>query len=62
MQIALSTAEESEYYFTGYQERQQVPDLSAAIPPGVYRIIDDQLLQIVEAPVRTHATARVTMY
>lgn len=50
IQISLSTAEDSANYFTGHESRVQQPDSTRVMPTGTYRIVDDQLFQIVEAP------------
>ena len=50
VQISLSTAEDSANYFTGDASGLHQPDLTKSMPAGTYRIIDDQLFQIIEAP------------
>ena len=47
VQISLSTADDSANYFTGEVPRVHEPDLSAAMPSGPYRVVDDQLFQLV---------------
>jgi hypothetical protein len=37
-------------YFTGSEARSWEADLNAVMPSGTYRIVDDQLYQIIEAP------------
>jgi hypothetical protein len=56
VQICLSTAEDSENYFTGEPIRQ--PEFTAALPPGTYRIVDGQLFQIIEGPRRQKEVPR----
>ena len=50
VQISLSTAEESAYYFTGSEPPPHAPDVTTIMPPGVYRVVDDQLFQIIQTP------------
>jgi hypothetical protein len=50
VQISLSTAEDSLNYFTGNEPRLQEADENTVMPSGTYRIVDDQLFQIVEGP------------
>lgn len=50
IQISLSTAEDSAYYFNGPELSPHVPDLTTIIPAGVYRVVDDKLFQIIESP------------
>ena len=50
VQISLSTAEDSANYFTGHVQATHQPVLPSVMPAGLYRIVDDQLFQIVEAP------------
>ena len=50
VQISLSTAEESAYYFTGSEAPPHAPDMTTMMPAGVYRVVDDQLFQIVQTP------------
>ena len=52
IQISLSTAEDSANYFTGNEPRLHQADLSRIMPDGIYRIVNDELFQIVPAPPR----------
>ena len=52
VQISVSTAEESENYFTGHSQYPPEAEPSSLLPGGTYRIVDDQLFQIVESPLR----------
>lgn len=52
VQIALSTAEDSANYFTGHGFRASAVNAGGSMPSGVYRIVDDQLFQIVEGPLK----------
>jgi hypothetical protein len=52
VQISVSTADESENYFTGHSENSPEAEPSALLPSGTYRIVDGQLFQIVESPLR----------
>jgi len=52
VQIALSTAEDSANYFTGHEFRASAGFAGGSLPTGVYRIVDDQLFQIVEGPLQ----------
>lgn len=50
LQISLSTAEDSANYFSGHESSVRQGEKGRLLPVGVYRIIDDQLFQIVDAP------------
>lgn len=50
VQMALSTAEDSANYFTGQESHVGSVDKGGSLPSGIYRIVDDQLFQIIEAP------------
>lgn len=52
LQISVSTAQDSANYFTGPEIRLHTPDLKTLLPSGTYRVIDDQLFQIIEAAPR----------
>jgi hypothetical protein len=52
IQISLSTAEESANYFTGHGPLVTDNEPVALLPAGTYRVVDDQLFQIVDSPVR----------
>ena len=52
VQIAVSTAEDSANYFTGNEPRVGPIEKGDSLPDGIYRIVNDQLFQIVEGPGR----------
>lgn len=57
-QIALSTAEEERNYFTG--DLSPTPfsaSAEAAMPVGVYRVIDGEVFRIVPGPIPTLPTS-----
>ena len=47
-QLSLSTADEEVNYFTGEQIPDQPLDVETLIPAGTYRVLNDQLYQIVD--------------
>jgi len=48
IQIALSTADEESYYFTGEQVISSSLEFEKVFPSGVYRVLDGKLYMIVE--------------
>jgi len=59
VQISVSTAEESANYFTGHSQNLREAEPTALLPGGTYRIIDDQLFQIVESPLRESSKKKI---